>query len=238
LLIAFFFTLPAVADDWKPLAPGIDYIDLENSLLTPWSHIHVFRVDLKQNNLDLVMAKALSQRHASVNEFALFSKALISINGGFFDRNYQPLGLRISHQKQHSPLKRISWWGIFYIKENRPYLTRLSQYDTSQTVDFAVQSGPRLIINNRIPSLKNGLAERSALGITPDKRVIILVTENNPVTTTTLAHVMQSSPLHCTHAMNLDGGSSSQLFAKMGYFNVNVHGLSNITDAIVVKPKQ
>jgi uncharacterized protein YigE (DUF2233 family) len=184
------------------------------------------------------MAKALSQPHASIDEFAHFSKALISINGGFFDRKYQPLGLRISNQKQQSPLKRISWWGIFYIKDQRPYLTRLSQYDTNQKVSFAVQSGPRLIINNRIPSLKNGMAERSALGITPDEHVIILVTENNPLTTTTLAHLMQSSPINCTNALNLDGGSSSQLFAKMGYFSINVHGFSNISDAIIVKPKQ
>lgn len=237
-LSSFSYTLTSVATPWKTLAPGIEYLDLDSNLFSPWSHIHVFRIDLKQNNLELVTAKSLSQPHASIDQFANESGALIAMNGGFFDHNYRPLGLRISQQKQYSPLKQISWWGIFYIKNQKPYLTRLNHYDTAQKVDFAVQSGPRLLINGRIPPLKNGLAERTALGITADGRVILLVTDNNLLTTTILANLMQAKPLNCIDALNLDGGSSSQLYAKIGDFSVIAHGFSNISDAIVVKPKK
>ena len=240
-LVCFVFFLlsssSAIAKDWQKLATGIDYIDLGTSLLTPWSHVHVFRVDLQKNKLDLVMANFFSQQHASVDEFAHFSKALLTINGGFFDQNYHPLGLRISNQQQHSPLKRISWWGIFYIKDQKPYLSSLQHYNTAQPVDFAVQSGPRLLINGRIPSLKAGRAERSALGIAPDGRVIILVTDNAPMTTTSLAELMRFPPLNCKEALNLDGGSSSQLYAHINSFRINVHGFANVTDAIIVKSR-
>ena len=167
------------------------------------------------------MANFLSQQHASVDEIAHFSKALVTINGGFFDHNHHPLGLRIGSQQQYNPLKRISWWGVFYIKDKKPYLSGLNNYKSNEHIDFAVQSGPRLLIHGRIPSLKPGRAERSALGISPDGRVIILVTENAPMTTT---------------ALNLDGGSSSQLYADIGSLQLNVHGFSNVSDAIVVKP--
>lgn len=237
ILITNFAIPPVFADNWQVLAPGISYRDLDNHLLAPWSHTHVFRINLKSNQLDLVMANDLSQPHASIDEFAHHSHALIGINGGFFDEKYNPLGLRVSNKAEHNPLKRISWWGIFYIKNKTPHISSLMAYDSHEPIDFAVQSGPRLIIDGHIPSLKPGRAERTALGITANGQVIILVTENTPITTTDLAKIMRSAPLHCVNALNLDGGSSSQLSAKIGSFHVNVHGFANVADAIIVKAR-
>jgi uncharacterized protein YigE (DUF2233 family) len=237
LLFLLFSTTAAIANNWRELTPGIEYIDLGANLLTPWSHVHVFRIDLKKNQLDLVMANFLSQPHASADEFAHFSKALLTINGGFFDHDHHPLGLRISNQQQYNPLKRISWWGVFFIKNKKARISGPHQFTDNQPVDFAVQSGPRLLINGHIPALKPGRAERSALGISPDGRVIILVTDNTPMTTTALAELMKFPPLNCKNALNLDGGSSSQLHANIDSFQLNVHGFSNVSDAIVVKPR-
>jgi len=236
LILMLFCTVPALADDWRELAPGVEYRDLGGSLLAPWSHIHVFRIDLKKNFLDLAMAKEISRPYASVDEFSQHSNALITINGGFFDRNHRPLGLRIAHQQELNPIKRISWWGIFYIKNQKPALTNLREFRKDKQIDFALQSGPRLLVNGKIPSLKPGIAERSALGITTKDHVIMLVTDNTPMTTTELAELMQSPPLNCNEALNLDGGSSSQLKAQIDSFQINVHGFSNVSDAIVVKP--
>lgn len=225
------------ATNWKTVAPGIDYTDLGPTLATPWAHVHVFRIDLQRNQLNLVMANSLAKLHASADQFVHHSHALLAINGGFFDRNYQSLGLRVNDQKQYSPLKQISWWGVFYIKDQKAYLSSVKRYKVTRNTDFAVQSGPRLLINGHIPSLKAGLAERSALGITPDGRVIILVTESAPMTTTTLAELMRRAPLNCVNALNLDGGSSSQLYANMASFQIHVPGFSNVSDAITVKSR-
>ena len=237
LLFFLLLTPLAHAKNWQTVALGVEYTDLGASLLSPWSHVHVFRIDLKKNKLDLVMAKALSQDYASADEFAHYSHALITLNGGFFDHNYHALGLRIGHEQQYSPLKRISWWSIFYIKDQTPYISSVRTYNPDQPIEFAVQSGPRLIINGHIPALKIGRAERSALGITHHGRVIIVVTDKTPLTTTELAKLMLSEPLNCISALNLDGGRSSQLHAHMRAFQVNAHGFSNVSDAIVVKPR-
>jgi uncharacterized protein YigE (DUF2233 family) len=237
LILGYFFAYPVLAGNWHMLAPGIEYQDLNNSILTTWSHIHAFRIDLKNNKLALVRARDLSRPLASANDFAQYSKALITINGGFFDQNNQPLGLRISDEQQYSPLKRISWWGIFYIKQQKAYLSSLNHYSSQLPLNFAIQSGPRLIANNKmIAALKQGYAERSALGITHDGHVIILVTENAPMTTSALAALMHSEPVNCRDALNLDGGSSSQLSVRIGEFALHAPGFSNIADAIVVKP--
>ncbi|CDZ78588.1 Exopolysaccharide biosynthesis protein related to N-acetylglucosamine-1-phosphodiester alpha-N-acetylglucosaminidase [Legionella massiliensis] len=237
LLLFVFANYACATSDWRKLAPGIEYQDLDGSFLTPWSHVHVFRIDLKENELSLVSAKDLSRQHASIEEYAQYSKALLAINGGFFDNDYKPLGLRINNKQQHNPAKNISWWGIFYIKNQKAYLTSANQYSPDHQIEFAIQSGPRLLINNRIPPLKPGRAERSALGITHDGRLIILVTDNMPLSTTELAQLMKAQPLNCENALNLDGGSSSQLRAQLDSFQLDVHGFSNVSDAVVVKAK-
>lgn len=234
ILIGLHFAM--ASNDWRPLAPGIDYKDLVTTRFTPWSHIHAFRINLQENTLSLATAKDIHHDFAAVSDYAQYTHALIAINGGFFDKNYHPLGLRIRHHQQLSPLKLISWWGVFYTKQGHAYLSSAKRFKQTEHVDFALQSGPRLIINGRIPSLRPGLDERSALGITQDGHVIILVTEHAAITTTELAQLMKAPPLNCINALNLDGGSSSQLYAKIKSFQLHVHGFSNVSDSIIVNP--
>ena len=231
-IIGFHFAM--ASNGWRRLAPGIEYQDLVTTHFTPWSHIHAFRINLQKNTLSLATAKETHRDFASAEDYAKISHALIAINGGFFDKNYRPLGLRIRNYHQLSPLKSISWWGVFYTKQRRAYLSSANQFKQSEHIDFAIQSGPRLIINGRIPSLRAGQDERSALGITPEGTVILLVTEHAAMSTTSLARLMQSPPLNCINALNLDGGSSSQLYANIKSFHLNVHGFSNVSDGIVV----
>ncbi|MGC1181395.1 phosphodiester glycosidase family protein [Legionella sp.] len=223
------------AGKWQELSSGIDYQDLAGGILTPWSHIYAFRIDLTKNKLAIVSAKSLALKNASADQFGEHSQALLSVNGGFFDHNFSPLGLRINNKKLENPLKRISWWGIFYVKNNKASISSLNHFHYDHDIDFAMQSGPRLLIKKKIPSLKTGDADRSALGITADGKVIILVSTNAAMSTSKLARLLKAPPLSCTDAINLDGGSSSQLYAHMGSFLLNVHSFSHVSDAIIVK---
>lgn len=241
LVLLSILLLPGFAEvtsDWQQLGPGIEYQDLDHSYLTPWSHVHAFRIDLKTNRLGLVTARQLDAPHASASEYARHSNALLTINGGFFDKDYQPLGLRINQGQQLSPLKKISWWGVFYVRNNKAGVASARQFQQGNHLDFAVQSGPRLLVKGQIPALKPGRAERSALGITKDGKVIMLITDNAPVSTQELAAIMKAPPLNCVDALNLDGGSSSQLHARVGSFGFDVHGFSNVSDAVIVLPRQ
>jgi uncharacterized protein YigE (DUF2233 family) len=234
-LVCLFFSTLAFADQgWKTLSDGIAYRDLRRH--SPWSHVHVFKIQLKKNQFQSVMATALQKKLGSVQEFAQFLQAPLAINGGFFDSEFHPLGLRISHYTQKNPIKFISWWGIFYIKNNKAYITTPDRFKPSPKIAFAIQSGPRLLVHGKPTSLKPGLAERTALGITPDGQVIILVTENASMTTLALAKLLQS--LSCTHALNLDGGSSTQLYAKLPHFRLRIYGYSHVSDAVVISPRR
>lgn len=223
------------ANSWHKIAHGVEYQEIDKNSMTIWSHIYAFRIDLKINKLSIITAKDMSHYLATANQYAKFSHALLTINGGFFDKNHSLLGLRIRNNQQLNPLRPISWWGIFYIENDKPYITNAKLFTYKPTINFAIQSGPRILINQQVPTLKSGYAERSAIGITNDGKIILLVTNHYPMTTTYLAHLMQQEPLNCVNALNLDGGSSSQLYADVKNFHLDVPGFSGVSDAIIVK---
>ena len=221
---------------WETLAPGIQYTKLPINKKS--DILHAFKINLKQNSLHLITAKQLNQASASVKKLSHYQQGLIAINGGFFSPNREPLGLRIDNGKILSQIRPISWWSVFYIKNNKPYLNRTNQYHTNHNISFAIQAGPRLVIKGKVPSLKTGIDERSAICSTRDQQVIIAATENSTISTTDLAKVLAASEenngLNCYNALNLDGGSSTQLYARIGDFSLNVPNFNTVTDAIVV----
>ncbi len=226
---------------WQTIMPGLDYIELTLPNANSSGRIHAFRFDLAQYRLSLLFANEFNRERAPIYYFVNHSKALIGVNGGFFSPQFKPLGLRIKNGVMINKLKRTSWWGVFYIRKNRAYILSPRQFRYNKQITFAVQGGPRLLVNGRIPPLKGGVAERTALGITKKGKVVLLVTENSPLTTTQLAKIMRQSinagGFGCVNALNLDGGSSSQLYARIGNFRVNVPNFKAITDAVVVLPK-
>lgn len=230
----------AFATEWTNLKPGLDYVAIQPISDLKSSFVHAFRIDLSYYHLML----AFPSKDKMAGNVELWTKeyeALLGINGGFFDPQFHPLGLRVNQKAIKNPLKAISWWGVFHIQNNRAQITSQREYFFQKSTDFAIQSGPRLIVNGKIPTLKPGSANRTALGITNSGKVIILATENLPITTYELAALMQKPEtqegLDCKDAINLDGGTSTQLYAKINQFKLDIPGLKNIADAVLLVEK-
>lgn len=219
---------------WQPVAAGLEYQKI-SLFLAPWSHIHVFRIQLKNHTFALVRANELGAKQAFVKEIALAKPAPLAINGGFFDNAAHPLGLRITNGQSLSAAKPISWWNVFYIAAGKAYIQRVNQLPSNTTMQFAIQSGPRLLRKGKIPTLKPGRDERTAIGITQTGEVILVVTENALLTTTELAEIMQRPPIAAIDALNLDGGSSTQLYANFPDLQLNITGVSPVADAVLVR---
>jgi uncharacterized protein YigE (DUF2233 family) len=225
---------------WHKLAPGMDYTHISIDE-TDSANIQAFRFNPNLYKITLARAQDLGMNSANVASLALQNNALIAINGGFFDPTHNALGLRIKDGLQLNPLRRISWWGVFYTVGNRPYITSLQGFGGSKKVDFAIQSGPRLLVNGQIPPLKPGYDARSALAIDANGNIIIAVTENTALTTTDFARLLKTPAaqggLNCVDALNLDGGSSSQLYAQVDKFRLTVPSFSYVSDAVIVVPR-
>ena len=99
---------------------------------------------------------------ATAEEFAKRDKALLVINGGFFTPEHRSIGLIVGDGKQLSPLHRTSWWSVFQIRGDKPTIVQPSNYRGRAGVGMALQCGPRLTIDGRIPKLKESVSKRSA----------------------------------------------------------------------------
>lgn len=235
---------PLLAEEthhWQKLLPGLGYTMVPLLQNTSHGKLHVFRINPSRYQFELVQAKDYYLNEATAHILGKRSDALLAVNAGFFDPANQPLGLRLSKGEILNPLKNISWWGVFYMEREHPRIVSQRTFKKDDHMYFALQAGPRLVIHSQIPPLKEGYAERTVLGITADNQIIIAVTENAPVTTSQVAKLLaapvRDGGLGCKDALNLDGGSSSQLYAHIKNFYLHVPGFSRIPDVIILKEK-
>lgn len=224
---------------WRTLAPGMQYTKINP--YGGFSGLHIFRFDLQHYQLKLAFTQDTQSFPTSIYNLVRKNNAVIGVNGGFFTPDLKPLGLRMNNGEVKNPIKPTVWWGVFYTQSGRAYVVPQRAFRPSKSIDFAVQSGPRLIVNGNIPSLKPGVANRTALGITRSGEIILLVTNGSPLSMDELAHIMlrpeSRGGLDCVNALNLDGGSSTQLYANLDDFSLNVPSFAPVTDAVLVVPK-
>lgn len=233
-------TLSTALTKWRVLAPGLHYTSLDVQFGARSGTVHAFKVDLSQYRLDLAFAEDQQQRYGTVSSLTIRKDAVLGINGGFFTPQMQPLGLRIAQGKLRHAFKPISWWGVLTIRNGHPQLWSAKSYRYSPRLDFAIQSGPRLLVDGEIMPLKDGLDRRSALGITNNGRLVVVATQSIRLSTTELAEILRAPAskdgLACVDALNLDGGSSTQLYANIDDFSLSIPSFAPITDAVVVVP--
>lgn len=213
--------------EWKSLQTGFDYQHFEAP------RVHFFRFDPKKYHPQLVLASDYGQKAMTVADYRKKSKSLLVINGGFFDPDFHSLGLMIREGKIMQSLRETSW-GIFLFhpKYGSKILSR-SEWNPQKAsqVSMALQVGPRLVIAGKIPSFKDSSASRrSAIGITPDGHIEIALSET-PLTLNDWAEILKKD---CPQALNLDGGGSSQVSARIGDFTLEVAGATTVPNGVSI----
>lgn len=209
---------------WKEVAKGIEYSNKEKIYpSTGRGKIHLLRFDIRAWRVKVVDARDFGSSRLTVQEMADRTKSPFLINGGFFDENEAPLGLIISDSKVKNRLRRVDW-GVFLVQNGTPFIIHTRDYEKWERmggITEALQVGPRLLVNSEPLKFKPQSSERSAIGIM-DKKIVFLVTEGAPLWTDELALIMKEAG--SSHALNLDGGPSAQLFLQVEDFSLNIKG--------------
>lgn len=206
---------------WQKIDRGLYYqkIELQKKSGVPYA-IHTFQISPRYYQPKPI----LSEKPVSIRNLVEKSGAVLGVNANFFDPAGKPLGLIISDGKIVNPKKDISWWGVFSMEKGRPHIVHSSDWKKN-SADMAVQAGPRLVVAGRVPALKDESSQKTALGINR-KGDIILVVTYYPLSIKELAKLMalpeSKGGLDCVYALNLDGGSSTQLYAKTNQFELKV----------------
>lgn len=224
---------------WHPLLEGLQETQYKtnDSKGIPVT-LRLYKVDLKKNKLKVVQASDYQTNALSLKDFVAKSGALIGVNAGFFDPEFKPLGLIVREGIQLNPLKPVSWWSVFSIdKSDTPNVTHATEFQGSSSVDLAVESGPRLVIDGNPVTSKPNVSAKTFVGVTPENEVVIGVTESCVVDTTELAQIL-AKEVKLKHALNFDGGSSTQLYAKVNSYEKDLPGFSPVANGLVVLPKR
>ncbi len=230
----------ANAPVWSELEPGLSYRMVEVPSKESWrrGRLHVFRVSLKTHKLVPLDARKQGRTRATVTALASQTEARLVVNGTYFDERDRPLGLLIGAQGQLNPLRHADW-GVFYISDGRARLIHTTAWKKRKPrkTDFAIQVGPRCVIDGQPVKLKPQVARRAALGVLDDSHIVVVLSTSE-LLSSDLAHVMSLAEARggvgCRDAVMLDGGGSAQLWGKVGDRTWNLPGAWPVPNAVAV----
>ena len=170
-------------------------------------------------------------------------KYVCGVNGGYFDTEFKPIGLRVTDGTTFSPLRRARLiTGILLQLDRGIDVIRVSEFPRTKKTVAAIQSGPFLVeANKRIRGLNDSqLARRTFAGIATNDRALLGFCSD--VSLAELANILATAPIvsdsKIRRAMNLDGGSSSAFwFAREDGSAFSVAGRKPVRDFVAVVPK-
>ncbi len=238
---------------WNEIEPGLERTTLNFKHIDDGRKMEIIaiRVDPARYEFRLLCASLLlDQPAAYLADIHRRSRAMASINGGFFQPNYQPTGLVIIEGKSLHPYNPHGASGILRISEGRPEIVWAKQYKIGNPPDpYALQVGPLLIEPGRKFGMRsNGhhYKHRSALCMDDEGRSILICSKRGSAKDEPragldlyeLAKILYAEPaqggLGCSVALNMDGGPSAQLQVTHQAFEVGINGEGKIRNAIAV----
>jgi uncharacterized protein YigE (DUF2233 family) len=138
-------------------------------------------------------------------------KCIAGVNGGYFDRNFKPIGLRVINGATTSPLVRARLLtGVICAFAQRVEIVRLSQFSPKKKYDAALECGPFLVdLGMRVRGLDNSRkARRTFAAIARGSDAALGI--SSEVSLAELSEALTALPdFKIWRALNLDGGSSS-----------------------------
>ena len=227
---------------WQAALPGLEYARadvLVGQDLQPVA-VHLLRLEPRKWQLRVVTPEKMGRPLGSPADFrAAVPGAVAAINGGFFDPSYRPLGLLVDNGKALSPLRHVDH-GVFAIAAQQPLMRHARDWKDLPEVEFAVECGPRLLVDGQPLTFKPGAARRTALGHDTQGRVLLVVSEGVlqlHELTTFLQRPEHDGGPGLSDALNLDGGPSTMLEIDAGPVHVSVPTPVQVPVGIVVSPR-
>jgi exopolysaccharide biosynthesis protein len=170
-------------------------------------------------------------------------KFVCGVNGGYFDTEFKPIGLRVVDGQTFSPSRRARLiTGILLQSDRGIDVVRVSEFSRTKKIIAAIQSGPFLVEGNkRIRGLNDSqLARRTFAGVATNDRAFLGVCSD--VSLAQLANILATVSIvadsKIRRAMNLDGGSSSAFwFAREDGSVFSISGRKQVRDFVGVVPK-
>jgi Phosphodiester glycosidase len=146
-------------------------------------------------------------------------KCVAGVNGGYFDTNFKPIGLRVIDGAIVSQLTRARLLtGVLSASARGVEMARVQQFSRRRKLDAAVECGPFLIDKGpTVASLDDERSARRTFAADARERMAALGASSD-LTLAQLARALSqlsvAQDFKIWRALNLDGGSSSAFWFK------------------------
>lgn len=155
-------------------------------------------------------------------------KLAFAMNAGMYDNGLGPVGLYVEDGRELKAANTANGPGNFHMKPNGVFYVAGDRAGVLETgrylkahpkAEFATQSGPMLVINNRIhPKIsEDGPSQkiRNGVGVRPDGHMAVFAISEAPVSFGAFARLFRDD-LGCPNALFLDGSVSSLYAPSLG----------------------
>ncbi len=164
------------------------------------------------------------------------------VNGGYFHSDWDPVGLEIANGKTINGFERAKILsGVFVVTGGQPRIVRSAAYKASKKDTEALQCGPTLVENGSSTVGLNDArrARRTVIATDGDGRWAVLIF--SPVTLADTARLLASEAifpdLKIASALNLDGGSSTALWAATSPKPLYLREIGSVRNYLGIEPR-
>jgi uncharacterized protein YigE (DUF2233 family) len=209
LLIATLAFASAFGDQAAPKPESPPEIETFEKVLPGGAAVRFFRFDPEKTKVLVAYANPPK----TVEEFAIETPALLSVNAGYWDSEYKPTDLLIVDGKTiHSANMKNYHYGLFYVKDTKAAVRdiRIRPIRSGEKFQFALKCGPTLIKTGgkKYVYKSESRHARAAVGRDKKGRIFFAMNRRGRLTYNELSDLLLSEEIGAQYAFNLDGGPS------------------------------
>jgi len=221
LVLASLIFVQITSADWQ-----VASVDRESSAVAAVQHRHIVLENSTESaTIDLAFIPANSATLRVIDnpggsenlaDVMRGENFIAGVNGGYFDTQFRPLGLRVIDGTTRSPLTRARLLtGVLCASSRGIEIARLGEFSQKKKCEAAIECGPFLI--------DGGMPVRGLDHLRRARRTFVAVTRNGAAilgvsTDLSLAELASALPalpdFKVWRALNLDGGSSSAFWFR------------------------
>lgn len=183
-----------------------------------------------------------TEQRLALSEVMEREKCLAGVNGGYFNPDYKPIGLRIAEGKTIAPLQHARLLsGILTGAPRKVQILRFGEFSGTQKIDAAIECGPMIVdLGSPVRGLETTRTARRTFAATAkDGRAALGFSSD--VTLTDLSQILTTqfaSDFKIERALNLDGGSSSAFwFKRKDGSPFSISEEKTVRDFVAIVPK-
>lgn len=167
---------------------------------------------------------------------------LAGVNAGYFHRDFRPVGMVVTEGRVvQEPERARLLSGVIDVGADGIRLLRHAEYEFGDDTKNGLQSGPFLIDEGKpVAGLEaTRAARRTFIGHDGAHRWVLGM--SHPFTLNEMAEVLNSAAvresIHLQRALNLDGGGSSAIWARLPGNDFYIPGPTSVRNYLGIRPR-